>query len=146
MNYTLENVTSKPHLWENSDPVRPELGVAYKTYPGRLVFGLRDENNEYVAFCCVARSLAVPQDITSLSNFTSQDGTIYVPYTVWSLKKGAGRTIINELLSLVRDSDTEVNRVVTLSPKTEMAKNFHLRNGAREISSSVVTVNFEYPV
>ena len=107
---------------------------------------MRDENNEYVAFCCVARSLAVPQDITSLSNFTSQDGTIYVPYTVWSLKKGAGRTIINELLSLVRDSDTEVNRVVTLSPKTEMAKNFHLRNGAREISSSVVTVNFEYPV
>ena len=146
MNYTLENVTSKPHLWENSDPVRPELGVAYKTYPGRLVFGLRDENNEYVAFCCVARSLDVPWDIMSLSNFTSQDGTIYVPYTVWSLKKGAGRTIINELLRLVREADSGVSRVVTLSPKTEMAKNFHMRNGAREISSSVVTVNFEYPV
>ena len=31
-------------------------------------------------------------------------------------------------------------------PKTEMARNFHLRNGAKEVSSSVVTVNFEYPI
>ena len=98
MNYTLDIVTEKPDLWKDGDPVRPELGVSFKTYPGREVFGLRNESGEYVAFCCVAKTLQVPWDITSLSSFTANDGTIYVPYTVWSLKKGSGKAIINALL------------------------------------------------
>jgi len=144
--YVLENVTTKPDLWRHGDPVRPELGVSYKTYPGRAVFGLRALDGKYVAFCCVARTLDVPWDIMSLSSFTSKDGTIYVPYTVWSLRKGAGRVIINELINFVKKSDESIRRIVTLSPRTDMAKNFHLRNGAKEIATHVVTVNFEYEV
>lgn len=146
MKYSLELVTARPELWKSTDPVRPELGVSYKTYPGRNVYGLKDENDDYAAFCCVARTWAVPQDITTLSNLTSEDGTVCVPYTVWSFRKGAGSAIINELLRLVCEGETGIKRVVTLSPKTEMARNFHLKNGAKEISSNLVTVNFEYPV
>lgn len=146
MNYVLDVVTERPELWKDGDPVRPNLGVSYKTYPGREVFGLRNEAGEYVAFCCVARTLQVPWDIMSLSSFTSEDGTVYVPYTVWSLKKGSGKAIINALLDKVRASEEDIRRVVTLSPKTDMAKNFHLRNGAKEIAEHIVTANFEYEI
>jgi len=146
MKYTIEIVSDRPDLWRNGDPVRPELGVSFKTYPGRQVYGLRDEDNNHVAFCCVARTWSVPQDIMTLSSLTSEEGSVYVPYTVWSLRRGAGKMIINELLRLVRESDLGINRVVTLSPPTEMARNFHVRNGAKKVSSTVATVNFEYPI
>lgn len=146
MKYEIEIVSDRPELWKDSDPVRPELGVSYKTYPGRQVYGLKDETGTHVAFCCVARTWDVPHDIMSLSNLTSEEGSVYVPYTVWSLRRGAGKAIINELLREVRENDLGIKRVVTLSPKTEMARSFHERNGAKEVSSSVVMVNFEYPV
>lgn len=144
MSYTLEFVTSKPDLWKDGDPVRPELGVAYKTYPGREVFGLKNKDGNYVAFCCVARTWGVPIDIMSLSNLTSKEGTCYIPYTVWSLKRGSGKAIINALLDHARNTAKGIRRVVTLSPNTEMARSFHLRNGAKEIATHVVTANFEY--
>ena len=31
-----------------------------------------------------------------------------------------------------------------MSPKTEMARNFHLKNGAYELKSNRETINFEY--
>jgi len=144
MKATLEIVTDKPELWKDSDPVRPELGVAYKTYPGRDVFGLKDENGEYVAFCCIARCWSVPRDIVSLSNLTFHEGTVCVPYTVWSLRRGSGKAIINALLDYVKNSEDNILRVVTLSPNSVMARNFHLRNGAKEIATNIVTANFEY--
>ena len=144
MKYSLEVVSDKPDLWKDGDPVRPELGVTYKTYPGRKVFGLRSEEGEYVSFCCVARTWDVPVDIMSLSSLTSEDGSVCVRYTVWSLRKGAGRSIIKELLKMLSSSEPGIKRVVTLSPKTEMARRFHLRNGAREVGVNVVTANFEY--
>lgn len=146
MKHTIEIVSDRPELWKQGDPVRPELGVSFKTYPGRQVYGLRDSDGNYVAFCCVARTWGIPQDIMSLSSLTSDEGTVYVPYTVWSLRRGAGKAIINELLRLVREDDLGIKRVVTLSPRTEMARSFHLRNGAKEISSNITTINFEYPI
>ncbi len=142
--YSLEMVSDRPELWRDGDPVRPSLGVSYKTYPGREVFGLKDNNGDYVAFCCVAQTCGVPFDIMSLSDLTSLEGNIYVPYTVWSLRRGAGKAIINCLLEFVRNSKDNILRVVTLSPRTDMARNFHLRNGAEEISTHVVSANFEY--
>lgn len=146
MKYEIEVVTDKPELWKDGDPVRPELGVSYKTYPGRQVYGLKDSEGEYVAFCCIARTWDVPMDIMSLSSLTSEEGTVCVPYTVWSLRRGAGKAIINELLRVVKENETGIKRVVTLSPRTEMARKFHERNGAREVSSTAVIVNFEYPL
>ena len=141
----LENVTMMPDLWESGDPVRPELGVRFKTANGRAVYGLKTKEGKYVAFCCVARTTQVPIDIIELSEFTSTLGTILVPYTVWSLQRGAGKAIIKQLLDKVNKSRM-AHRVVTLSPLTDMARRFHLRNGATEIARNVVTANFEYPV
>jgi hypothetical protein len=37
-----------------------------------------------------------------------------------------------------------VNKFVTLSPKTEMAKKFHTKNGATLYSENIDSYNFEY--
>jgi hypothetical protein len=37
-----------------------------------------------------------------------------------------------------------VTRFVTLSPKTDVARRFHLRNGAIVFRENVDTVNYEY--
>ena len=39
-----------------------------------------------------------------------------------------------------------LNRLVTLSPLTDMARNFHLRNGAVELQVNQDTQNFEYKI
>jgi len=88
----------------------------------------------------------VPKDVEELDDFTDINGSIIIPYTVWSHEKGAGREIINEVLWMVRNTNLGIDRVVTLSPQTEMARKFHLRNDARELRMNETTVNFEYEV
>ena len=147
MKQTLENVTDRPSLWEATDPVRPELDADFKTASGRGVFGLLGEDGEWKAFLCYARTFLIPCNVEELEEFTREDGNIVIPYTVWSNEKGAGRAIINEVLSLVRrDASMNIDRVVTLSPKTEMARKFHLRNGAVQFRMNRTTVNFEYEI
>ena len=39
-----------------------------------------------------------------------------------------------------------LNRLVTLSPLTDMARNFHLKNGAKELQVNETSQNFEYDI
>ena len=142
--YTIEHVTDRPSLWSSSDPVRPELDVDFKTSPGRGVLGLMGPDGEWKAFMCYARTTSVPGSVEELDQYTSPEGSCIIPYTVWSNEKGAGREIINQVLVLAKDPDMKVERVVTLSPTTQMARKFHLRNGATIFRTNETTVNFEY--
>ena len=72
-------------------------------------------------------------------------GKIAIAYTVWSTKKGGGKLIVKEVFKVIKKSN-HLNRLVTLSPLTEMARNFHLRNGAVEVQINETTQNFEYIV
>lgn len=142
--YKLEDVTLQPDLWSKSDPVRPELDIKFKTAPGRGVLGLLGSDGEWKAFLCFARTFLIPKDIKELEDFTREDGNVAIPYTVWSFEKGAGRAIINEVLLMIKNDKMDIDRVVTLSPQTKMARKFHLRNGASEFRVNKETVNFEY--
>ena len=146
VDYKVEYVTKRPELWSGSDPVRPELDVEFKTSPGRGVFGLLGDDGEWKAFMCYARTFLIPKNVKELDEFTDSDGNVIIPYTVWSHEKGAGRTIINEVLWMIKNIDTGIDRVVTLSPLTSMARKFHLRNSATEFRMNESTVNFEYEV
>ena len=146
MKYKIEWVTNQPELWESADPVRPELDIFFKSAPGRGVYGLKGDDGEWKAFMCFARTFLIPKSVEELDEFTNVDGNVIIPYTVWSLAKGAGRIIINEVLWMVRNVDIGIDRVVTLSPLTEMARKFHLRNEATEFRMNESTVNFEYEV
>ena len=79
------------------------------------------------------------------ANRGQQIGKIAIAYTVWSTKKGGGKLIVKEVFKMIKKSN-HLNRLVTLSPLTQMARDFHLRNGAIEIQVNDETQNFEYKV
>ena len=72
-------------------------------------------------------------------------GKIAIAYTVWSKKKGGGKLIVKEVHKMIKKSNY-LNRLITLSPLTEMARNFHLKNGATELQVNDETQNFEYKI
>ena len=72
-------------------------------------------------------------------------GQIAIAYTIWSKKKGGGKLIVKEIFKMIRKSN-HLNRLVTLSPLTVMARNFHLNNGAIELQVNKETQNFEYKI
>jgi len=72
-----------------------------------------------------------------------QHGSVAVFYTVWSYDKGAGRQIVNEVFDLLKQ-ETPCERFVTLSPLTEMARKFHISNGAKFLAKHLDCQNFEY--
>jgi hypothetical protein len=127
------------------DPVRPELSLAFRNSKtrGREIYALVNDKGEYASIVCIAHCKFIPKSVDELKKFSDPTGNIAIAYTVWSHTKGAGKTIIDHLLKMARDSK-QTKRVVTLSPLTLMAKNFHEKNGAVRIGLNPETQNFEY--
>ena len=139
----------------NEDPVRPELDNAFRTSYGRKIYGVKFKN-EIHAVMCFAFTNKVPKDVTQLDKFSHDAflqstqrgqsvGKIAIAYTVWSKKKGGGKLIVKEVFKKIKKSN-HLNRLVTLSPLTDMATKFHLRNGAKLLQVNESTQNFEYIV
>ena len=137
------------------DPVRPELDNDFRTSFGRKIYGVKYKN-EIHAVMCFAFTNKVPKDVVQLDKFShdaflqsTQRGQnvrqIAIAYTVWSKKKGGGKLIVKEVFKKIKKSN-HLNRLVTLSPLTEMATKFHLRNGAKLLQVNESTQNFEYTV
>ncbi len=137
----------------NDDPVRPELTNEFRTSYGRKIYGVKYQN-EIHAVMCFAFTNEIPKSVNQLDSFSKdaflqsanrdqQVGKIAIAYTVWSKKKGGGKLIVKEVYKMIKKSN-HLNRLVTLSPLTEMARNFHLRNGAVELQVNDETQNFEY--
>jgi len=120
----------------SSDPVRPHIN---KVDLGKQVYVLDD----LTAVVCICYCTNIPTDEKELEEYRDDTGSVAVAYTVWSNKPGAGRTIVNKLLKLMT-SKTEIKRLVTLSPLTDVASKFHIRNGAKLIKKSTTCQNFEY--
>ena len=145
-----------PYIDCSEDPVRPELDLAYRQAYGRKIYGLKDEEGDICAIMCFAFTNKVPKTVEEM-DILSKDaamqaihragmqGDIAIAYTVWAKKKGGGRAIVNEVYKMVKDSN-HLNRLVTLSPLTDMARNFHLKNGAKELQVNDTTQNFEYDI
>ena len=138
----------EPHIVKDviqDDPVRPHIESAWRSQSGREVYGLyEDESYEQLrAVICVAYTDNVP---TCESDMHQAGTHIAVFYTVWSYDRGAGRDIVFAVAEHIRINNPNVQRYVTLSPLTEMAKKFHLKNGASLIAKHVNCQNFEYTV
>tara|TARA_B100000965_G_scaffold102480_2_gene84303 strand:+ start:214 stop:636 length:423 start_codon:yes stop_codon:yes gene_type:complete len=123
-----------------NDPVRPHIKSDWRTSFGREVFVL-DNKGEVDAVICVAYTDEIPKSEKDLS-FPGLD--VAVMYTVWSYKKGAGREIVNQALTMLKATKPMVQRYVTLSPLTDVATRFHQRNGAFNIGVHKECQNFEY--
>ena len=147
----LKNVKTDYYLnFVKDDPVRPHLPTFWRVQPNREVYVLEDdETNELQAMICVAYTNEVPKDEGELEQFSTPSssddrlGNIAVFYTVWSYKPGSGREIVLGLAKLIKDT-LPVTRFVTMSPMTEMARRFHLKNGASVLQVNSTSVNYEY--
>ena len=137
------------------DPVRPELSVEFRRSYGRKIFGVK-YGKEICAIMCFGFTNEIPKNVKELDLMTrdaylksaqrdQKIGKIAIAYTVWSKKKGGGKLIVKEVYKMIKKSN-HLNRLVTLSPLTEMARNFHLRNGAVQVQVNEDTQNFEYKV
>ena len=135
------------------DPVRPELDIKFRTEYGRKIFGVRYKK-EICAIMCFGFTNDIPKTVEELDMMTKDAhlqstlrdrnvGKIAIAYTVWSKKKGGGKLIVKEVFKMIKKSN-HLNRLVTLSPLTDMATKFHLRNKAKLISVNETTQNFEY--
>jgi hypothetical protein len=128
------------------DPVRPELDNEFRVSNGRKIFGLK-YNNEIEGVVCIAFTNELPATVKELDlmSVNEKDSQIAIAYTLWSLKKGAGKKIMKELLKYMKDQNN-IDSIMTLSPLTPMATHYHIRNGAKLIKINPTTQNFEYKI
>jgi len=160
------NVASHLYLIED-DPVRPDLfrdnSVRFEG-PFRVYAEVNDETGEIAAVVCVAICKFVPQaefQLKLLAAGKGQEiaerlaereamygalGTVVCPYAIWSYQKGHGSKLINNLLEAVPFLHPEVSAVITMSPHTETAMRFHIKNGADIFSTAERCINYEYEV
>jgi hypothetical protein len=137
------------------DPVRPELDNEFRTGYGRKIYGV-EYQEEIHAVMCFAYTNKIPNSVEELEKLSTDaflqtamrdqaGGQIAIAYTVWSKKKGGGKLIVKEVFKKIKKSN-HLNRLVTLSPLTEMATKFHTRNGAKLVQINETTQNFEYKI
>ena len=144
------------------DPVRPNLfdddtvrfDGNFRVYADidRQGFGISVN-----AVICVVIAPFLPQNEKTIQDFASGDleiqpeegdsfSKILCPYSLWSYEKGAGRRLVNSLLEAVPIMYPDVDYVITMSPPTKMAMDFHVGNGAHVLSPNKDTVNYEYKI
>ena len=139
----------------DEDPVRPELDNIFRRSYGRKIYGVKYMGEIY-AVMCFAYTNEIPKNVEELDKLSHDAflqsaqrdqnvGQIAIAYTVWSKKKGGGKLIVKEVFKKIKNSN-HLNRLVTLSPLTDMATKFHSRNGAALIQVNETTQNFEYKV
>ena len=111
-----------------------------------MVAALTDNEQEESnpdAMVCVSFHDFVPAGVDDLSN-VSEVPTTAVFYTIWSYKAGKGAELLYRAVKGIQEQYPSVTRFVTLSPKTNMARRFHLRNGAIVFRENIETINYEY--
>ena len=137
------------------DPIRPELDNVFRRSYGRKIYGVKYKG-EIHAVMCFAYTNQIPKNVNELDKLShdaylqsaqrdQKIGQIAIAYTVWSKKKGGGKLIVKEVFKKIKKSN-HLNRLVTLSPLTDMATKFHSRNGAKLLQINETTQNFEYKV
>jgi len=125
------------------DPVRPHIPNSVRVGENRDIFVARKEDQTVKAITCVSYQRTVPTGESEL--FEQCDNPeVVVFYTIWSYEPGAGRALIFEARDWIQQNRPEIKRFVTLSPPTEMARRFHIKNGAQVYRQNPDTVNYEY--
>ena len=128
------------------DPIRPELDNTFRITKGRKIFGLKYKD-EIEGVVCLAFMNELPTTVKELDlmSVNEEDSQIAVAYTLWSLKKGAGKKIMKELLKYMKKQNN-IDSIMTLSPLTPTATHYHIRNGAELVKINPTTQNFQYQI
>ena len=122
------------------DPVRPSIPTAARVHDHAEILVLV-EDDQPTAVVCVAYLAEVPRTESELGKTGS---SVAAFYTIWSYAPGAGRRLIRAARIHIAQNRPAIERYVTLSPKTEMARKFHISNGATVLADNETTVNYQY--
>jgi len=125
------------------DPVRPEIPREQRVNDNSKIFVLKDDDGQPLAVTCVKFLAKIPESVEDLAD-SVVNTNIAVFYTIWSYAAGAGRELIQQAQKQIQADQPEVTTYVTLSPKTEMARKFHHRNGAKTYRENSDSVNYLY--
>jgi len=124
------------------DPVRPNIPLQQRINDYAQIFVLK-EGDEVLAMTCVQYLKNIPVSEEELSTL-DKSKDIAVFYTIWSYKPKSGAILINKAADYLKDALPEIKAIITLSPKTEMARKFHLSNGATILQENLTSVNYQY--
>lgn len=143
MLHLIESLTDKFFELIYQDPVRPNVPHVDRIGANKDIFVFRDEDDKVKAITCVSYQSSIPTKESELFE-TTESPNVAVFYTIWSYVPGAGRTLIFDAVRHIKETRPEITRFVTLSPKTELAKRFHTKNGAGVYRENDESVNYEY--
>ena len=140
--HTITTITEDLNQLILDDPVRPEIPVTDRVNANSRIYMLKS-GDQTLAVTCVKFLSVIPAAVEDMVDLV-ESATTAVFYTIWSYTAGAGRSLIQEAQQAIRSEFPEIQTYVTLSPKTEMARRFHLKNGARELRENSNTINYIY--
>ena len=124
------------------DPVRPEIPISARVCEDSAEVFVLVQDGEPAAVTCVRYTQDVPSSVIELKDTDCAQVAVF--YTIWSYRAGAGRQLIRQAQAHIQLTKPAIRQFVTLSPKTEMARAFHHKNGARTLRENPDTVNYEY--
>jgi hypothetical protein len=142
MLHTITTISDDLASLIKDDPVRPEIPLSDRVNSNSRIYMLKDGDHT-LAVTCVKFLETIPSAVDDLVVIIG-GATTAVFYTIWSYTAGAGRDLIVAAQRSIESEFPEIQTYVTLSPKTEMARRFHLKNGARELRENVDTINYIY--
>jgi hypothetical protein len=145
MLYTITSPTDKVFNFITDDPVRPHIPAEKRYGTNKDILYLSDDE-KVKAITCISYQDFIPQAENDLFDTIKDDASVAVFYTIWSYEPGAGRKLIFDSVEYIKENLKNINRFVTLSPKTEMAFKFHTKNGAILLRENLDTINYEYLV
>mgnify|MGYP003334746239 FL=1 len=142
MLHTITTLTEEIVRLLKDDPVRPEIPADRRVNQNSRIYMLKD-GDQTQAITCVKFLETIPAAVEDLVDGVNS-ATTAVFYTIWSYTAGAGRDLIVAAQQSIEAEFPGIQTYVTLSPKTEMARRFHLKNGARELRENYDTINYIY--
>ena len=140
MLHTITTITEDLEKLILDDPVRPEIPVSDRVNSNSRIYMLKDEEKTR-AVTCVKFLESIPAAVDDMVGLVGS-ATIAVFYTIWSYTAGAGRELIIEAQKSIEAEFPGIQTYVTLSPKTEMARKFHLKNGAGIYRENSTTIKY----
>jgi hypothetical protein len=124
------------------DPVRPHIPLEQRINDCAEILILK-AGEEVLAATCMQWLSDIPESEQDLIGM-GKDKHVAVFYTIWSYSPGAGASLLKQAAEwLLKDYPT-IKSIVTLSPQTEMAKRFHMKNGATVHRTNETSVNYKY--
>ena len=142
MLHTITSITEDLETLIKDDPVRPEIPLTDRVNTNSRMYVLKD-GDKTEAVTCVKFLNSIPEAVEDMAGLV-ESATTAVFYTIWSYAAGAGRTLIQEAQKSIEAEFPGIQTYVTLSPKTEMARRFHLKNGAGIYRENSTTINYIY--